>query len=117
LLPETGCEAVIPIALRGEVLGVLGVQGRENAGISAEAINLLESIASQIAFALRNANTYQATQQHVQQETVASQISQQIRQTTNRKKAIQVATRELGRSLKTPQTMIQLRDNHDTTQK
>jgi GAF domain-containing protein len=110
LLPETKSEVVVPIALGNDVLGVLGVQEREIAGISEEAASLLESIASQVAFSLQNAKNFQMTQQQIQHEALINHVSQQIRQTNDRQKAIQVAVRELGRALHVPQTIIQLQD-------
>jgi len=58
LLPDTKAEAAIPIAIGDRVLGVLDVQDNITNDINSGDITLLQSLASQIAISLRNAETY-----------------------------------------------------------
>ncbi|MEP6894646.1 MAG: GAF domain-containing protein [Chloroflexota bacterium] len=58
LLPETKAEAAIPIALGNKVLGVLDVQDNITNDINSDDIILLESLASQVAISLQNAELY-----------------------------------------------------------
>jgi len=101
LLPETRAEVAIPIAIGENVLGVLDVQDDEIDGLGENDVDLLQSIANQVAVALQNARLYQHTQQQVAREALIANINQQIRETTDMEDALKVAVRELGRALVT----------------
>lgn len=58
LLPHTRAEATIPITIGNRVLGVLDVQDDVTNDINPGDITLLESLASQVAISLRNAESY-----------------------------------------------------------
>jgi PAS domain S-box-containing protein len=58
LLPHTRAEAAIPITIGNRVLGVLDVQDDVTNDINSGDITLLESLASQVAISLRNAESY-----------------------------------------------------------
>lgn len=62
LLPDTKSEAAIPIALGQNVLGVLDVQHNLAGGLNADSVELLQSIANQVAIAIQNARQYEQTQ-------------------------------------------------------
>ena len=57
-LPDTKAEAVVPIAIGDQVLGVLDVQENITNDITPDDLILLESLASQVAISLRNADSY-----------------------------------------------------------
>jgi ABC-type sugar transport system substrate-binding protein/GAF domain-containing protein/HAMP domain-containing protein len=99
LLPDTKAEIAVPISLGESVLGVLDVQEDEVGGLSETDVDLLNSIASQVASSLQNARAYQRTQQQVARESLMANINQQILSTTDVEEALQVTVRELGRVL------------------
>ena len=106
LLPETQAEAAVPIAIGGQILGVLDVQHNIKAGLTQADVDLLEAIASQVAVGLRNANLYEAAQQQAAREARLNEINQKILRTTNVDEAMQVAVREIGRALNASQTIV-----------
>lgn len=108
LLPDTQSEITVPIALGGKVLGVLDVQQNVRNGLGQSDADLLLSISGQVAVALENARLLAEARAQAEQEALINQISQQIQSTTTMEEAMQVAVREIGRTVQAPQTRVRL---------
>lgn len=106
LLPETRAEIAVPIMSGEKVWGVLDVQQNIANGLSQADVDLLESIANQVAVALRNADLYEGVQQQATREAMMNEINQKILKTTDVDEAMQVAVREIGRALNASHTII-----------
>lgn len=99
LLPETKSEVAVPIASADRVLGVLDVQQNEVGGLKQEDIDLLQSLANQVAIALLNGRSYADIQQRADREARITSIGLKIKGTTSIESALQATARELGRTL------------------
>jgi len=108
LLPETRAETAVPISLENEVLGVLDVQHNVVNGLTEEDVSLLQSVANQVAVALRNAHLYEDVRQKALQESRLNEIGHEIQQAVNIEKVLETAVRELGKTLKTPKVAVVL---------
>jgi nitrate/nitrite-specific signal transduction histidine kinase len=108
LLPNTRSEIATPIMLGDDVLGVLDVQQDIRGGLTRADAELLQSIANQVAIALRNAELYEYAQQAAEREAIVNVINQRIQQATTLDGVLQTAAEELGRALGAQETSVQL---------
>jgi HAMP domain-containing protein len=114
LLPETKAEIAVPIAVGDEVLGVLDVQHHVVNGLAQRDADLLLSITNQMAIALQNAGLLENAHRQSQREIQINNIAQQIQNTTTVDEALQIAVREVGRAVGSPQTAVRLMNQSRT---
>ena len=108
LLPDTKAETAIPMLYGDNLLGILDVQQNITNGLSADDVQVLQSVAAQVAIALRNARLYEQVQKRAQHEAIVNQIGQQIQAAADIESVLQIAARELGTALQAECTQVQL---------
>jgi len=96
---------IVPLAVRDEIIGVLGLEdieaGRE---WSPEEIALVETIATQLAEAAESLRLVDETQKQAARERQVNDIGEKIQAAQSLEEALQIAVKEVGLSLKAPQT-------------
>lgn len=108
LLPGTRAEIAVPITYGDQALGVLDVQDSEAGGLGQGDSQLLQTIAGQLAVALRNARLVAQIQQEAEQAALINTINRKIAQTIDMDGAIQVALTELSRALEADDAAVRL---------
>jgi PAS domain S-box-containing protein len=71
-LPDTRSEAALPLAIRGQVIGVLDVQSTELAAFSEDDVAVLRVLADQLAIAIENARLVERTEAQLQELSILS---------------------------------------------
>lgn len=100
LLPDTKAELAVPIQLGDRALGVIDLHKNTAGTIRQDDIELVQSIGSQLAIALRNVQSYEKAQQQAGQINTFNGILQKIQATQDTDSALQIAAVELGAALK-----------------
>jgi len=83
LLPETRSEVAVPITIGDKVLGVLDVQHNITDGLKQEDVDLLGSLATQVAIALQNSRQFQISQKVARELEMVANISTSTATFTN----------------------------------
>jgi putative methionine-R-sulfoxide reductase with GAF domain len=99
LLPETKSEVAVPISIGNQVLGILDVQQNVVNGLGEEDVELLQSLAGQVAISLQNARVFEESRSKAELETLVNTIGQKIQRATSVDDTLQTAIRELGTAL------------------
>jgi GAF domain-containing protein/HAMP domain-containing protein len=108
LLPDTASELAVPLVIGDRVLGVLDVQSDRVNAFTEEDANIQTTLASQVATALQNAQSFTKAQKQAERETMLNVINQKIQSATSVEAVLQIAARELGHALGAPMTVAQL---------
>jgi methyl-accepting chemotaxis protein len=99
LLPDTHAELAVPMIVGDELLGVLDVQADHVDAFSEESANIQMTLASQVATALQNAQSYDRAKKQADLESLVNMIGQRIQRTVSIEDTLQTAIRELGTAI------------------
>ncbi len=95
-LPDTHSEMALPLISRDEVLGALTVQSTARAAFSNEDITLLQTMADQMANAIKNAHLFAQTQTALAETERLYQLTQELMSTTNETTVYRLAIHALA---------------------
>jgi GAF domain-containing protein len=104
-----GTGLAVPISLRGQAIGILGVEfpaGDER--WTDEDRALIEAIGEQLAQTLEAARLFADTERRAERERLIGEISAKVRASTDVRAILEIAATELGRALGTSRAMVQL---------
>jgi PAS domain S-box-containing protein len=106
---ETDADLIVPLTVRGEMIGVLGLQETDERRVwSPEEIALIEAISEQLAQAAENIRLIDESQQRAAREKRVNEIGEKIQAAHSLEEALKIAVKEVGLSLQAPQTMVKL---------
>jgi GAF domain-containing protein len=66
-LPDTHSEMALPLRVSGNLIGVLDVQSTESNAFNEEDIEILSTLADQVAIAIQNSRSYETTQKFLEE--------------------------------------------------
>ncbi len=89
-LPETHSEMALPLISRGEIIGALDVQSVHRAAFTEEDVSSLQTMADQLANAIKNAQLFETTSQRVAELEAARQASLQLTSTLKLQPTLEV---------------------------
>ncbi len=116
LLPETKSEVAIPISVGNKVLGVLDVQQNVVNGLGENDVQLLQSIAGQVAISIQNTRTLEESRTRAELETLVNTIGQKIQRTASMEETLQTAIREIGQALGASRVIANINRPEDGSQ-
>jgi len=100
---------VTPIALRGEVIGALGVRDDDGEHEwNDEEIALIEAVAERMALAVDNLRLLDETQRRAARERLTSEVTARMRETLDMENVLKAATDEIYRALGLEELVIRL---------
>ena len=99
----------IPMTVGEKVIGVIGINGRQDRRkYDEDDIPLLTTLSSTIAIALQNAQQFEETQRRANREAMVNEISQKIQNAATIESAMQTAVAELGKALGIQRAVVKL---------
>jgi PAS domain S-box-containing protein len=105
---------VAPLALRGGVIGTLGLQALDpERHWSREEIALVETVSEQLAQTIENLRLFNTTQQRAAREQMARQITDKMRAAPTIDSIIETGLTELAQALGVSRTYVKLTTNMD----
>jgi len=108
LLPETRSELAVPIALGGQVLGVIDIQQNRVNALDENDMALLQTIAAQVAVSYQTARTAEQTRQQAEFETLVNLIGQKIQRADTVEETLQTAAQALAQAMGAPKATVSL---------
>lgn len=99
---HTGTESgrvVVPIELRGEIIGTLVVQSPSSQVMNNDQMDLIRAVAERVAISAENARLFDETTRRAERERLVSDITGKIRSVNDPQSMIQTAMEELRKAL------------------
>jgi GAF domain-containing protein len=99
LLPETRSELAMPMRVRGQIIGALTVQSTEPNEFTAELVQVLQTMADQLAIAIENAQLLAQSEARARRQLILNEVSTQLHRSANVDTIISVGLQALSEQL------------------
>jgi GAF domain-containing protein len=103
----SGSRLVVPIQLRGQVIGVLNIEYPGKRSWNEDEIDITRSIAERVSLAVENARLLQDAQERATKERVIGAISAKLSTSNNMDNIFQTAAQELGQVMPDAEVTVQ----------
>lgn len=114
-LPETRSEAAIPLRVGTQVVGVLDVQSRQPNAFNEADVQVLQTLADQIAVGIENGRLFSRQSQVVRLEQLLADLTARIHQTRQLDTILENTATELGRAFGARRVVVRLSPNPTST--
>jgi GAF domain-containing protein len=104
----TGEKLAIPIRLRGQVVGVINVNTKNQFALSEDNIDITEAITERLSLALESATLLESTKNSADFERVTTDITSRISSSTRFETILQTAAQELSKALGGSDVLVQI---------
>jgi GAF domain-containing protein len=105
---EKESKLAIPLRLRGQVVGIVNINTRNQHELSQDDVEIAESIAERLSLAIENATLLQAAQYRADLERVTTDITSRISSSTRFETILQTAAQELSKALGGSDVLVQI---------
>lgn len=105
--PDAPAQIIVPVMLRGQLLGVIGVEAEDPAHRWLDdEIAMVRAVAAQAAMTLENARLLEEAQRRAERERLAGEISAKLRLSNDPQVILQTAAQELRVALQVQQAQV-----------
>ncbi|MCB9438480.1 MAG: GAF domain-containing protein [Anaerolineales bacterium] len=112
-LPETRAELAIPLIVKGQVRGAIDVQSNQPRAFSNEDVQILTTLADQIAVAIDNAQLFEISQQRAADMTLLFDVTSTAAAATSLAETLETVTTLLVRQLRGQEAAMFIYDATD----
>ena len=99
----------VPISLRGQTIGVLGVESPAgDRQWTDEDVALIQAVSEQLAQTLEAARLHADTERRAERQRLISEITAKVRASTDIRDILETAAKEVGQALGTSRTLVRL---------
>lgn len=112
-LPETRAELAIPLIVKGQVRGVIDVQSNQPRAFSNEDVQILTTLADQIAVAIDNAQLFEISQQRAADMTLLFDVTSTAAAATSLAETLETVITLLVRQLRGQEAAMFIYDPTD----
>ena len=104
----TPSSMAIPISLRGQVIGVINLNTRNQRKLTTDDVDIARAVTERLSLAIETATLLQATQHRADIERVTTEISSKISSSTQFEAILQTAAQELSKALGGSDVLVQI---------
>lgn len=101
---------VVPIKLRGEILGIVNIRQPAAKAWSKDEIELVQSVAERFAISAENARLFEETSRRAERERAVATITSKIRNTNDPEEMLAIAMNEIKNALNAREIRVKTSD-------